>query len=212
MEKITNLSVDAGSFELRRILSTDRSEFVRVHRASEREFTTWMPARPPEESLDEYFDRHLECAESGLADGTGIRLVAVGPEGRILGFFALSQIYRGPFQNAFASWSVSTDCTGRGIGTTGVIALLDLAFAPEPRGLGLHRIQANVVSSNFSSIRVAEKAGFRHEGEARDYLRIAGSWKDHIMFAKLATEHRLRFLAGRSVAPASEESKGQSSR
>ena len=44
--------------------------------------------------------------------------------------------------------------------------MLDLAFVPEPAGLGLHRVQANIVPANGPSLRVAEKAGFRREGLA----------------------------------------------
>ena len=82
----------------------------------------------------------------------------------------------------------------QGLATEGVIAMLDLAFAPEPAGLGLHRVQANIIPHNAPSLRVAEKAGFRREGLALAYLNIAGEWRDHLMFAKLADEHTLRFL------------------
>ena len=78
---------------------------------------------------------------------------------------------------------------GRGLATEGVRALLDIAFSPEPEGLGLHRVQANVMPSNAASLRVVEKVGLRQEGAAERYLRIAGRWEDHLMFA-VTTEER----------------------
>jgi ribosomal-protein-alanine N-acetyltransferase len=36
---------------------------------------------------------------------------------------------------------------------------------------------------NEASIRVVEKAGFRKEGFAPNYLRINGSWRDHNLYA-----------------------------
>ena len=72
--------------------------------------------------------------------------------------------------------------------------MLDIAFAAEPRGLGLHRVQANVIPANPASLRVAEKAGMRLEGTAKRYLEIAGVWQDHHMFAKTAEEHTFRYL------------------
>jgi ribosomal-protein-alanine N-acetyltransferase len=36
---------------------------------------------------------------------------------------------------------------------------------------------------NTASIRVLEKAGFREEGLALRYLKIAGVWEDHTLFA-----------------------------
>ena len=106
----------------------------------------------------------------------------------------LTQIFRRALQGAFAGWSVNAEVARQGYATEGVIALLDLAFAPEPAGLGLHRVQANIVPTNAPRLRVAEKAGFRHEGLALRYLRIAGEWRDHAMFAKLADEHTPQFL------------------
>jgi ribosomal-protein-alanine N-acetyltransferase len=83
---------------------------------------------------------------------------------------------------------VSAEVVGRGLATEGVRALLDVAFAAPP-GLALHRVQANVIPDNVRSLRVAEKAGFRREGYAPRYLKIAGEWRDHVMFAILADEH-----------------------
>ena len=37
---------------------------------------------------------------------------------------------------------------------------------------------------NAASIRVLEKNGFRREGVAPSYLRINGTWEDHIIFAR----------------------------
>ena len=36
------------------------------------------------------------------------------------------------------------------------------------------------------------KLGFRQEGYARAYLRIDGAWRDHLLFALLASEYRNR--------------------
>ena len=153
-----------------------------------------MPTFPSDKSFDDVFEEGLAHAEKAAREGTEVRLVAVLPDDRIAGFFSLTQIFRGAFENAYAGWRVSSEQLGRGIGTSGVMALLDLAFSPEPEGLGLHRVQANIIPSNRASLRVAEKAGFRLEGEAKDYLKIDGRWQDHLMFAKLAGEHDGRLV------------------
>lgn len=155
-----------------------------------------MPAQAPGQSLDDVFQDELARSEKGAKEGTEVRLVAILPDGRIAGIFVLSQIFRRSFQNAYAGWRVSSDQLGQGIATSGLIALLDLAFSPEPEGLGLHRIQANIIPSNRASVRVAQKAGFRLEGEARGYLKIDGRWQDHLMFAKLTEDHDVRRQVG----------------
>jgi ribosomal-protein-alanine N-acetyltransferase len=174
---------------LRPLCEKDRVEVVRVYEISRTLFAPWMPIAFQEEPPDRLFDRQLERCLVGLRDGTQYRLVGVMDDNRIAGFFSLSEIVRGVFQNAYASWSVSADRVGRGLGTEGAQALLDLAFLPQPRGLGLHRVQANVIPDNHASIRIVEKTGFRYEGLAKGYLKIAGQWQDHAMYAKLVDEH-----------------------
>ena len=56
--------------------------------------------------------------------------------------------------------------------------------------LGLHRLEINIVPRNARSIAVAERAGFRREGIARRYLKIAGRWEDHVRYAKLSEDPR----------------------
>lgn len=176
---------------LRSLSQDDRDEFVRVHGLSEAFFRLWFPLR--EGTPGDLFRLEMEKVERGRNDGSHLRWVGVLEDGRIAGFFNLGEVVRGVFQNAYASWSVSVEVAGQGYATEGVTALLDLAFAPN-RGVALHRVQANIIPSNQRSIRLAERVGFRREGLAERYLQIAGAWQDHLMYAKTAEEHALRYL------------------
>ena len=62
--------------------------------------------------------------------------------------------------------------------------MLDFAFG----ALKLHRIEAACVPTNHASRRVLEKAGFRHEGLAKAYLKINGAWADHLLFGVIRDE------------------------
>ena len=179
---------------LRPLCTDDRAEFVRVHEVSRALFEPWFPARPANETLDDFFTPQLDQTRDGLRDGTQYRFVGLLNDARIAGFFNLFQIARGAAQYATCSWSVNAEVGRQGLCTEGVTALLDFAFAPSPTGLGLHRVQANIIPGNTPSIRVAEKTGFRREGLAKNYLKIAGVWQDHFMYAKLADEHTFTFL------------------
>ncbi len=174
---------------LRNYLPSDRAGFVRVHEVSAAYWRPWLPAGLPGESYDDVFDRTLEAARRGQAAGTQCRLVATLHTGQLAGIFSLSEIVRGAFQNAYGGWRVSADLAKQGIGTEGVNGLLDLAFAPPPVGIGLHRVQANIIPGNLPSLRVAQKCGLRREGMAPRYLKIAGQWQDHVMTAKTIEEH-----------------------
>jgi len=176
---------------LRRLEPSDVDEFVRMVGVSRALWTPWTPARPAGSTVHDHFDQELERSTMGVETGNHLRLVAVLEGGRFAGMFSLNEITRGVFENAYAGWAVSADVTGQGLCTEGVRGLLDIAFAPAPDGLGLHRVQANIMPANVVSIRVAEKMGFRREGVAARYLRIALSWEDHVMFA-LTREDRDR--------------------
>ncbi|MNN91526.1 putative ribosomal N-acetyltransferase YdaF [compost metagenome] len=68
---------------------------------------------------------------------------------------------------------------GKGYATAAVSLCLKKAF----NEIGLHRVEAGVMPRNLPSIRVLEKVGFRHEGLAKTYLKINGTWEDHRIFA-----------------------------
>ncbi len=160
-----------------------------MHEASREYFAPWLPAGLLDGDQAVRFAKELSRTADGLSSGKDLRLAAFLPDGRLVGLFTLNEVVRGIFQNAYAGWRVSAEFAGHGYGTEGVVALLDFAFAPEPAGMGLHRVQANIIPDNAPSVRVARKAGFRQEGLAPRYLKIAGEWRDHLMFAKTAEEH-----------------------
>ena len=49
----------------------------------------------------------------------------------------------------------------------------------------LHRIMANFMPSNIRSKKLLNRLGFQKEGFAKSYLKIAGSWQDHVLTSKL---------------------------
>lgn len=167
-------------------------EHVAAFVASSREhLRAWVPRVPEPGEIDGYVREQVERCEAGVRLGTALRLLGVSPEsGEILGMFNLNNITRGAFESTDAGWQVGARHVGLGLATEGVRALLDIAFDPPPKGLGLHRVQANVIPSNGASLRVCGKCGFRVEGVAKAMLRINGCWQDHVMHAKLVDEHR----------------------
>lgn len=173
---------------LRTLAPTDADEFTRVLTVSRAEWAPWMPSAPSGSTDADVFEQELARSARGREAGTHLRLAGFLDDGRLAGLFSLNEIVRGAFESAHAGWSVSADVMRQGLGTEGVRALLDVAFDEPPRGLGLHRVQANIIPRNAASLRIAEKVGLRREGLALRYLRIAGRWEDHVMFAVTAEE------------------------
>jgi [ribosomal protein S5]-alanine N-acetyltransferase len=168
---------------------SDADELMRVFAVSTEEWAPWVPEPEGDPTPNEVIDRHIRRVSDGAAAGTHLRLTGFLDDGRIAGLFSLNEIVRGAFWSAYAAWSVSADAMGRGLGTEGARALLDIAFTDGPGGLALHRVQANIIPSNARSLRIAEKLGLRREGVALRYLKIAGKWQDHVMFAMTREEY-----------------------
>lgn len=98
---------------------------------------------------------------------------------RIRGRVGLANIVRGAWDNATLGYFVDEAVNGRGIATEAVGLALRFAFGPAR----LHRVQAAVMPHNERSARVLVKNGFRKEGFAPRYLRLAGGWRDHDLYA-----------------------------
>ncbi len=141
----------------------------------------WEPVRE-----DDFFtlDAQLADIEAAAADLAADRRYAFGIfEGdELVGRVALSQVFRGVFQNAYLGYSIGERWNGRGFASEAVGLAVRFAFDK----LALHRVQAAVMPRNVGSIRVLEKNGFREEGYAVGYLCINGVWEDHRIFARTA--------------------------
>jgi ribosomal-protein-alanine N-acetyltransferase len=107
---------------------------------------------------------------------------------RLIGRIALSNIVRGPWQNATLGYWIDLAANGRGHATNAVTLACRFAF----EHAGLHRVQPAIMPRNARSRRVVEKVGFRLEGRALRYLKIAGVWEDHDIFALTREEWRER--------------------
>lgn len=144
---------------------------------------------------DAFFTRAGQSREIALdteawAAGAGYAFAIVDRQAddRLVGRIALSNIVRGPWQNATLGYWVDLAANGRGHATNALLMLCTFAF----EHAGLHRVQPAIMPRNARSHRVVEKVGFRHEGTALRYLKIAGVWEDHDIFALTREDWRAR--------------------
>jgi [ribosomal protein S5]-alanine N-acetyltransferase len=121
-------------------------------------------------------------------DDFDLQLVCLREDGAIVGYFALSQIFRGNFQSAYLGYEGSAPYAGKGLMSEGMQLMLRRAF----REHRLHRIEANIQPGNTRSRALAERAGFRLEGYSPRYLKIGGRWRDHERWAITVEDWRAR--------------------
>lgn len=100
----------------------------------------------------------------------------------LVGGVNISNIRRGVAQDCTIGYWVGEPFARQGLTRAAVQAVIAYAFGP----LGLHRVQAACIPTNYRSRGLLESIGFHEEGLARGYLKINGTWKDHVLYAILA--------------------------
>lgn len=164
---------------IRSARTSDRDEFISLMRCSRDLHRPW--SFPPVEPMD--YELLIDRARS---DDFEMVLVVDRADGAIVGFFNLSQIFRGTFQSAYLGYAVGAPYARRGLMAEALQLILRYVFDT----LGLHRLEANIQPGNAASIALAKGAGFRLEGFSPRYLKIDGQWRDHERWALTAEDVR----------------------
>jgi ribosomal-protein-alanine N-acetyltransferase len=172
--------------------TSDVPELRHVMRANETHLRPWEPAAAPGEdptSLTAVANRVMRLRRDWKrGDSFALLLTMRGPGasegGAIVGRVNLGGVLRGAFQNAHLGYWIDADHQRQGLMTEAVRGALAFAFGAAK----LHRVQIAIMPRNVASLRVMEKLGVRREGLAPRYLRIAGAWEDHVIFAMTAED------------------------
>lgn len=140
------------------------------------------PAWPHDELGAVSYRRRLRRYRADRRSGTGAAfLVERIADDTLLGGVTLTNLRRGVTQSASVGYWIGSPFTRQGYASEALAAILGYAF----NDLELNRIEAACLPSNRASLVVLERAGFRHEGLARSYLRINGTFQDHVLLARL---------------------------
>ena len=110
----------------------------------------------------------------------------------VIGRINLTEIVRGPFHNAYLGYQIDRAHQGRGL----MHEALDAATAHAFAVIGLHRIEANHLPDNARSAALLARLGFERIGIARNYLFIAGAWRDHVLNQKLNPDFDVGVFVG----------------
>lgn len=140
----------------------------------------WSPPAAPGFFEAAFWRDRLERAPAEWEAGTAARFVmqAPGPEDApVIGTCNYTNIVRGPFQACHLGYQIARAHEGQGLMREALEALDAFAFD----AMHLHRIMANYIPTNERSGRLLQRLGFEREGLARDYLFIAGAWRDHVL-------------------------------
>ena len=164
---------------LRRPSAGDTKAVIVTVRTSRRLHRPWVYPTETKAAFAGYIRRNQEPDFVGL-------LICRLSDDRILGMANLSQIFRGNLQGAYLGFWGSAEFAEQGYMKEGLPLVLRYVF----KKLKLHRLEANVQSTNEPSKALIKRCGFRYEGFSPRYLKIGGAWRDHERWAMHRDEWR----------------------
>ncbi|WP_420103629.1 GNAT family N-acetyltransferase [Bosea sp. (in: a-proteobacteria)] len=157
-----------------------------VLRMESREFLTpWEPTWNEDDLTRASFRLRAKRAAREIASDEAYSLFVFEAHSEaLLGGLTLGLIRRGVAQACTLGYWMGQRHAGKGHMTEAVRGALRFAFSE----LALHRVEAACLPNNDPSRRLLERVGFRHEGLARGYLKINGTWSDHLLYAALSSD------------------------
>jgi ribosomal-protein-alanine N-acetyltransferase len=177
------------NIQLRAPRFTDRAQWNRI-RAENREWLSPWEATLPQTPVGAPASEFLTKRPSFYSMVRALNLEARAGRSysfmiwhgkNLVGQITLGGVIYGALRGGHIGYWIDKNYAGRGFTTEAVNMVTSFAFD----ALGLHRIEINIRPENAPSIRVAEKAGYRFEGDRSEFLHIAGGWRDHKSFVKI---------------------------
>ncbi len=156
-------------------------------RTASREFLErWEPTWPHDALGRAAYRRRLRRQVREGNDGVGYAFfIFRRTDAELVGGITLSNLQRGAAQSCAVGYWIGKPHAHNGYMTEAMHCVVRHCFGR----LGLYRVDAACMPSNEASQALLHRCGFRREGYARNFLKINGAWRDHLLFAMLANEY-----------------------
>ncbi len=161
---------------IRQPSQSDMREFLALVKKSQRLHRPWVAAPDTPAKFRAYLKRMEPPSNYAF-------LVCRKYDRAIVGVVNISNIVRGLFQSGYLSYYAFAGFERQGHMKEGLRAAIRYAF----KVLKLHRLEANIQPANAASRFLVVACGFQQEGYSPRYLKIAGRWRDHERWARLAS-------------------------
>ncbi len=163
------------------LLQPDQVELLQLYQQENTaHLAPWEPLREAQ-----FFSREATCerilqAQENFRLGISVNFAVLTPDaGKMIAACNFNNIVRGIFQACYMGYSIGQPYQGQGLMYEAAQAGIAYMFDT----IGLHRIMANHMPSNRRSENLLARLGFEREGYAKAYLKIGGSWQDHVLNA-----------------------------
>ncbi len=172
--------IEGDGVHLRHPSMTHFEEWAALREDSRAFLTPWEPTWPADDLTRTAFRRRMRRYTKDIKDDQAYPFfVFRNLDNRIVGGCTISNVRRGVTQSCSLGYWIGQSFIRKGLMTAAVRALIPYVF----EALDLHRLEAACLPNNEASKQLLKKVGFTEEGHARSYLKINGTWRDHLLFA-----------------------------
>jgi RimJ/RimL family protein N-acetyltransferase len=178
-----SIALESERLRMTQVVEADWPLFHRLHTADE--IMRYVSDPLPEAEIRERFDMRLQPWTREAPHWLCLA-IREKDSGAAVGVTGLRAEWT-PFQQAEVGFLLLREFQGRGYAGESLASLTAFAFG----ACGFHKLKAIVTAGNEPSCKVLERAGFRREGVLRHNFRLAGEWRDDVLFGLLEHEARL---------------------
>ena len=179
----SGLSLEGRGVRLRAPRWRDYIAWSSLRRASRDFLQPWEPVWPEDDLERGAYRRRLATYAREMEAGAAYPFyIFRTSDDALVGGVTISNVRRGVAQMCTIGYWMGQLYAGQGYMSASLKPLTAFAFGD----LGLHRVEAACLPENHASHRLLLKSGFREEGRAQAYLKINGSWRDHLLFGMVA--------------------------
>jgi ribosomal-protein-alanine N-acetyltransferase len=163
--------------------NADYRAWYRLRSESRQFLEKWEPSWDPDALSESSFRARVIRSAQEYASGVAVPLFLFSrDDDELIGGLTIGHIRRGAAQSCMVGYWMGERFAGQGHMSAGLNLVTGYIF----NQLALHRIEAACIPENDRSIRLLEKAGFQREGYMKEYLKIRGEWRDHLLYALIS--------------------------
>ena len=189
------LRLESERLILRAPVMEDWADWARLRSESRDFLQPWEPTWPRDALTQAAFRRRLRSQARDREAGAGYSFFVVRrQDNTVMGGVTLSEVRRGVAQAVTLGYWIGQRYARKGVMAEAVDTTIAYVFGT----LELHRLEAACLPVNEPSRRLLEARGFKMEGLAQSYLKIDGTWRDHLLFALIDSDWRERIAREKS--------------
>lgn len=174
-----------------KVLKGDDAEAVLQFYLDNKElFERYEPDRPDNFYTLSHQKAVLNCEYNMTVKLSAVRFYVFKKEqpDKIIGTICFRNITRSVYQACEVGYKFDHNFQHQGYAFEALCMGIAVMFEDQR----LHRIEANVMPENTSSIHLLETLGFALEGTARSFAYIHGRWQDHLRYSLITnSDHPL---------------------